>query len=262
MARVFHASSDANIPVETVDSASAVASHFLTIKDRSQLESLYEYASANSIDLNHVDAVASDLASYRQIGGTPVGQRYDVNGYGVKYNFVPSDEQLANRILASSLMSDTSLDHGFIKNLLDPNQSPTHVSEFKFLEKAMSVFSPSGGNDASTSDASKAGQYFENATVWGHGEHYVFETKMPDIKLDLSTGELVDNSKNNASERLELSSDALSAGPEGLQKIKSQGVQYLLDAFVKGSLESARIHARPLGGVVGTNLYAKHQSLK
>ncbi len=266
MSRVFHAPSNATVPVETIDNASAIASHFLTLRDRAQLADLYDYASANAIDLAHVDALASDLARYRQIGGAPVGQRWDIEGHGVAYVFVASDEAVANRILSGSAIQNTTLDRGFIQNLLDPNQSPTHGADFKFLEKAMTVLSPSGDDGAAEAEASQEGgdAYFQNDTPFGGGPHNVIVKRMSlDVMLDLQTGKLIsDPSKGNGANK-----DVADAGHTGATDAtattKEDRLLFLLNAMAdQRHRASPTMQAtQPLHTTAAT-FYAKLQALK
>jgi hypothetical protein len=265
MSRVFNAPSNANVPVETIDNAGAISSHFLTLRDRAQLADLYDYASAHSIDLAHVDALASDLSRYRQIGGAPVGQRWDTEGHGVAYVFVASDGAVANRILSGSAIQNTTLDHGFIQNLLDPNQSPTHGVDFKFLEKAMTVLSPSGDAAAAAAGASQedGDAYFQNDTPFGDGPHNVIVEKMSlDVMLDLQTGKLIsDPSASGKSGQGRADAEAPRTTTAS-SSTKEDQLLYLLDAMkTQGHSAPHEGHGTPLQSATSANFYAKHQSL-
>jgi len=266
MSRVFNAPSNATVPVETIDNAGAISSHFLTLRDRAQLADLYDYASANAIDLAHVDALASDLARYRQIGGAPVGQRWDTEGHGVAFVFVPADEAVAKRILSGSAIQNTTLDRGFIRNLLDPNQSPTHGADFKFLEKAMTVLSPSGDAGAAAAGASQEGgdAYFQNDTPWGDGPHNVIVEKMSlDVMLDLQTGKLIsDPSTSKVANQALANGDVLEAS-ESLPTSKQERFLYLLDAMAgRRHTGSPEAPVKPTPGFTAASIYARLQALK
>lgn len=188
MSRMFH-NNDANasIPVATVDNGSVPAINFLTTTDRSQMSELYDYASKNNIDLAQVDGVAFDLAMYRQSGenSTP-GNLYDMQGYKVTYAFPPSDAKVANRILSDTTLKNTSLDHGFIKEVLDPVSTPVHASNLKFLEKVISILSPSGDDKTVTPSTGNSSDYFQSNTKWAPSER-IIENKSVDIQFDIAS---------------------------------------------------------------------------
>lgn len=266
MSRVFNAPSNANVPVETIDNAGAISSHFLTLRDRAQLADLYDYASAHSIDLAHVDALASDLSRYRQIGGAPVGQRWDTEGHGVAYVFVASDESVANRILSGTAIQNTTLDRRFIQNLLDPNQSPTHGVDFKFLEKAMTVLSHQGDEGAAEAGASQGGgdAYFQNDTPWGGGPHNVIVEKMSlDVMLDIQTGTLISDPSTSKVANQDLANADVLEASESLPTSKQDRFLYLLDAMARQKHRgSPEAHANSRPSVTAASIYAQHQALK
>lgn len=183
MARVFRTGAGADVPVATVDDGRQPASHFLTLADRAQLARLYGYAASEGIDLVHVDALAADLAIYRQIGGTPVGQRYDLDGHGVVYRFSQDDEKTAARI-RDKVSSTSSLDRGFLLNITDANQSPTHVASFRFIEQAVTVLS--SGYEVGR-EAPPVTPGFDPRAPWDASAR-VTEHRVPGVELDWETG--------------------------------------------------------------------------
>lgn len=229
MSRMFHSNDvNASIPVATVDNGSVPSVNFLTTTDRSQMSELYDYASKNGIDLAQVDGVVADLAMYRQSGekSTP-GNLYDLQGHKVTYAFAASDTKVADRILSDTTLKNTSLDHGFIKEVLDPVSTPGHVSNLKFLEKAISILSPSGDDKTVTPSTGNSSDYFQSNMKWKPSEKTI-ENKSADIQFDnasqtvvgqpniksrqeifhLAMAKVLENSKNKFSD----SSTLLSAG--------------------------------------------------
>lgn len=194
MARVFRTGAGAEVPVATVDDGRQPASHFLTLADRTQLARLYGYAASEGVDLVHVDALAADLANYRQIGGTPVGQRYDLDGHGVVYCFSQADEEVAARIRENA-GSSSSLDRGFLLNLTDANQSPTHVASFRFIEQAMRVLN--SGDEVGRAEPPPLAPGFDPRTPWGPSPH-VTEHRVPGVELDWETGQPKDEASRRA----------------------------------------------------------------
>ena len=185
MSRVFRAAADANPPIETVDKPGAFTANFLTGQDREQLTKLYDFASENGIDLAHVDALAWDMAIYRQVNekSTP-GAIYDQEGRRVTYAFSEREAAIADRISAGSAKSNTYLDSGFIREILDPVSMPVHGTNLNFLEKAMEVLSPAG--DAGEVDASSKQPGFQAGERWAPSDKTI-EKKSEDIQFDHNT---------------------------------------------------------------------------
>lgn len=110
---------------------------YLTRDDRAMLERMYDYSVAHGIDLQHVDALGSDLAMYRRFGASnPVGVIYDTEGHAQTYDFSASNKVLAQRIADNSATS--TLDLGFLQSEL---VAGTHSANFAFLARMTEVFS-------------------------------------------------------------------------------------------------------------------------
>lgn len=121
---------------------------YLTQEDRSTIESSYEYAASNNIDLKNVDAFASDLGIFRKYGSVQQGDIYTSDGRKITPDFVPSDKVIANKILGSDEIKSTKIDKNFLSNILDSNR-PAHAVNFEFLEHLVGVFSETGGTPPS-----------------------------------------------------------------------------------------------------------------
>ncbi|WDZ96993.1 hypothetical protein Herbaro_04165 [Herbaspirillum sp. WKF16] len=109
--------------------AGTPARDYLSFGDRRYLADAYAYAQANGIAPEEVDALAADLAAYRQarMAGANAGGDVQRGAGGVVAGVAPADYRrhaddmaTAQRILASRAARDTRLDHGFLAWLLDP----------------------------------------------------------------------------------------------------------------------------------------------
>ena len=129
---------------------------FLNGKDRSLLADMYEYACEKGINLRYVDAISSDLETYR---GNNSGKVFSINDGGMfvdhhatYVDFGPHEAEVADRILASKELDHTYIDQGFLVYRLNRDKTVIHSTNFDFLEKMVRVFSPNGD---------KAGEDFE-----------------------------------------------------------------------------------------------------
>lgn len=257
MSRMFHNNDvNASIPVATVDNGSLPAVNFLTTTDRSQMSELYDYASKNNIDLAHVDGVAFDLAMYRQSGenSTP-GNLYDMQGHKVTYAFPPSDANVANRILSDTTLKNTSLDHGFIKEVLDPVSTPVHGSNLKFLEKAISILSPSGEDKAVTPSTGNSSDYFQSNTKWAPSER-IIENKSADIQFDIASQTEV--GKPNIKSRKEIFHLAMAQVLENSKNKLTDSSTLLSTGYSPSKQQSL---AGTLFGVLSNQVKANYSSL-
>jgi hypothetical protein len=157
LSRLFHTTDPSLEPkVETNKSKpSGLVYDFLTQDDRKTIAKLYDYASTNSIDPVKVDNLAFDLACYRQSEGVLrySGCDYDLTGQPIARSFKPADEAIAQRILTSKAINDTAIDHGFLRQILDPGYFSIHASDFEFLQQAVFAFSASGSDGAADPNA-------------------------------------------------------------------------------------------------------------
>lgn len=189
MTRVFHASADANPPVESIDTAYGVTANYLRLDDREKMANLYDFASSHGIDLAHVDALSFDLAIYRRsLENSTPGPIYDPEGHRVTYAFSERESKEADHILSGDAINSTYLDRGFIHKLLNPVEMCSHATDFKFLEKALEVLSPSG--DAGNVSASSGPGGFQLSQKWAPGDG-VIENKSEDIQFDNKTQSVV-----------------------------------------------------------------------
>ena len=160
LSRLFHTENpNAAPPVVTkmtTDNLTGNGYSFLRMEDRKLLERAYEYASANGMDLEQVDAMAFDLSHYRflEANGTTTEQTgiaglYDAEGNPWVGRFNKQDSELAKRMLTNPVINETSLDKGFLAFILNPQRTSVHAVSFESLEKFISVLSPSGGKSFS-----------------------------------------------------------------------------------------------------------------
>ena len=158
----------------------------LTRQDREQMATLYSWASENGVDLAHVDALTSDLAMFRARGSvTTPYERFDLSGHQVFYEFGAKDSALAEQILKSDELQNTQLDQNFIRTLMNPNASPSHVSNFEFVQKALSIMS--GTSVATTNHPTPSGQEQKlGAWVPSGG---VSERCSPEPVIDVQSGQ-------------------------------------------------------------------------
>jgi hypothetical protein len=124
---------------------SSVIGNYLTVKDRRVIEQMYDYATANNIDLKHVDNLAEDLGMYRGHGRSGLDGLYDSTGRKKTFGFSASDKAFAERIAASNTGSLSGLDTDFVQSELVVGN---HLANFAFLEHMVNLL---GGN----SDANK-----------------------------------------------------------------------------------------------------------
>lgn len=129
--------------VGTTKGQSVRNGYYLSGEDREILASIYEYASENNINLEHVDRLAGDLARFREWGWVPYADLYTVDGRKVTADFTAEDKEIANRIKNSDAFASTKLDREFLDNILD-SRKPVHGVKFDFLEHVVSVFSNDG----------------------------------------------------------------------------------------------------------------------
>lgn len=136
MSRLFHTNDiNAKIAVETnVNDSSVVqrTNHFayLNESDREIIEKAYEISSANGIDLQYVNALASDMTSYRQSGHWPPGKLMDLEGREITFSLTANDSKIADRLKTSDI---NSFDPGFMKQILN-GYKPGRAVDFRFLE--------------------------------------------------------------------------------------------------------------------------------
>ena len=156
LSRLFHtdeAHYSGKVRTESATGGGSVY-EFLTTDDRKMLEGMYEYCAANGMDLTHVDALAADLATYRDNGPhSRDGTLYDLEGHRLTFDFKDSDKQIADHMLQSESLQQTSIDQGFLKFQL--GKPGVHCVDFAFLEKMVSVFSPAGDVQGNSNDAFK-----------------------------------------------------------------------------------------------------------
>lgn len=146
--------------VEAKDSNVTSLDRYLTTDDRAMLAEMYEYAQNNGIDLRHVDALAGDLGGYRKFG-TTTGSfgLYDLEGHAVTVTQSSDNQQIIDRIKASSSLSQTAIDQGFIQSEM---VTGGHAANYAFLERMINVFS-SQGRAAEESGNTSPGAYDPNA---------------------------------------------------------------------------------------------------
>lgn len=110
---------------------------YLTGEDRAMLEKMYDYSVANSIDLQHVDALGGDLAFYRRFGASSgAHDLFDAEGHALAFEFSQADKAYAERIADNSATS--TIDQGFLQSELVVGGRGTN---FAFLERMTEVFS-------------------------------------------------------------------------------------------------------------------------
>lgn len=142
---------DEPTPVRRATVAGVASRDFLAYGDRRLLAEAYAYAQANGMAPEEVDALAQDLATYRQARAG--GLASYVGGSAVQAGAAPlahaarmSSEEaaIAQRLLTSRAASVTRLDHGFLAWLLDPagggwrdGDLSGHVTGFSALEKLL-----------------------------------------------------------------------------------------------------------------------------
>jgi hypothetical protein len=157
---------------------------FLTQDDRKVLASAYQYAADNDIDPEQVDHLARDMGEYRFLsltGGNfekKDGEFWNTDGSPLYMKMMPSDSELAKKMLTSDDINNTTLDHGFLAFELNPrangwtdDTNRGHVTDFAFLQKLISATSPGGGTavdnnseaDGSSKQSSPISAAFANA---------------------------------------------------------------------------------------------------
>jgi hypothetical protein len=150
--RVFMNDPDVEPPVITDQKlmhAQLPAHLYLRVEDRQLLAEIYEFAQAESIDLNYVDLYASELADYRYSDNGKLmnphnqGLVYDLEGHRLSYSFTETDTVLAQRIRTSPSLASTRLDVGFVMFDTDKNHSSMSHTDFEFLELLVNRFSSS-----------------------------------------------------------------------------------------------------------------------
>lgn len=148
LARVYGLTEDRYAEtVATPGASNSALGDFLTVKDRRLLEQIYDYATSNNIDLNHVDALAQDLGTYRAFGkASGVSGLYDNSGRKLSVSFSASESDIARRISMSSATRAGGLDADFIESELIVGG---HATNFSFLEHMVNVLGGKG-------DANKA----------------------------------------------------------------------------------------------------------
>lgn len=124
---------------------------YLTSDDRTMLEKMYEYSSANGIDLRHVDALGTDLAIYRRFGASVAPKDlYDVEGHALTVEFSATNKAAAERIAHGDAIASTTIDQGFLSSELTVGG---HAVNHAFLERMVQVFS-TGENELSSGSTS------------------------------------------------------------------------------------------------------------
>jgi hypothetical protein len=112
---------------------------YLTSEDRAMLEKMYEYSSANGIDLRHVDALGTDLAIYRRFGASVAPTNlYDVEGHALTVELSAVNKSAAERIAKSGAIASTTIDQGFLGSELTVGG---HAVNHEFLERMVEIFS-------------------------------------------------------------------------------------------------------------------------
>lgn len=125
---------------------------FLTRADRLKLAEIYQYVEEQQVDIGYVDMLARALGEYRELddGKRLIsfndGGMYDVEGRPLTVAFTPEEAALASRIRDSAALGTTTLDQGFVRQLLDPGKSALGTPiDFAFLENIVQRFSASAG---------------------------------------------------------------------------------------------------------------------
>jgi hypothetical protein len=111
----------------------------LTAEDRLLLAKLSELASAEQMDPGEVARLALDLSRYRARAEAPQAPAPALLELPT---FSTHDEALARTILASVALRASALERGFVRALLDPDQTREHVVDFAFLRRALVALSP------------------------------------------------------------------------------------------------------------------------
>jgi len=96
------------------------ARDFLSYGDRRYLAAAYGYAQQQGIALEEVDALAQDLARYRQERAGAGGSADAARSLAHATRMSSEDRLIAQRLLSSQAARQTQLDHGFLAWLLVP----------------------------------------------------------------------------------------------------------------------------------------------
>ncbi|KAF1042016.1 MAG: hypothetical protein GAK35_02945 [Herbaspirillum frisingense] len=165
---------------------------FLTVGDRRYLADAYAYAQANGIALDEVDALAEDLARYRQarVDRDARGAPGANTGVTPQHHRMSSDDMAAaQRLLASRAARDTHLDHGFLAWLLDPSgggwsgeEGRGHLVGFSTLEKLLAGLAGVGIGEA-------AGDEFELEADYRHALYRIGLQDAPEARAAAASGD-------------------------------------------------------------------------
>ncbi|RMO90885.1 hypothetical protein ALQ33_100453 [Pseudomonas syringae pv. philadelphi] len=126
---------------------------FLTRDDRRLLCDIYEWAGSQGADLDYVDDLAFELASYRESDNGKImarhnqGNVYDMEGHKVFYSFTDQHAATAKRIVEGEGLKTTRLDQGFIRFITDKDYGALGHNNFEFMEKVINRFSAAGERD-------------------------------------------------------------------------------------------------------------------
>lgn len=137
-------------PVEyNPDRPSGLVYDYLTLEARGQVSKMYEYASANGIDLKQVDRLAASYAHYLMRPGASFEGGFS-NGQPNYAEFSPEDENKILNVLASKAINDTTImDHGFLNYVLNAKT----WGDIGFVQELVFAFSPSGSDGSANPNA-------------------------------------------------------------------------------------------------------------
>lgn len=165
----------------------APAREYLAFGDRRYLAEAYAYAQDGDIEAEDVDALAGDLAAYRQARAQ--GSVSAVAGVTPRYYRMHADDlAAAQRMLASRAARDTRLDHGFLAWLLDPGgggwsdaQGSGHAVRFSALERLLAALAGVGiGEQAQEGELEPGYRY----ALYRIGLQEAPETHAPPVQAD------------------------------------------------------------------------------
>jgi hypothetical protein len=115
----------------------------LTSTDQLTLARVSELVRSEQLDPNEVVKLALDLSRYRTHSTAPSSQAAALLALPT---FSPRDEALARTILSSVALRTTLLERGFVRTLLDPDQTPEHAVDFEFLRRVVVALSAAPGD--------------------------------------------------------------------------------------------------------------------
>lgn len=126
--------------------------YYLTESDRTLVSDMYAYAQQQGADLQYVDSLALTLSVYRyHDNGRLLGgfDSFDAQGHKLTSSYSPADTEIANRILNGDAINSTRLDHGFLRQILDPSYALGNASNMGFMEQMVVKFSDKGAANMS-----------------------------------------------------------------------------------------------------------------